>query len=225
MPISRKTLDFLSEEIIRILSRGDQTKDSQYDDRAVAEMIKDVSAQICIEKYFQNKKQGINQVDSHFIYVIPAATIANDATYGKNYVDIGAEYVSLPRQEGIQRVIFDDGDEAIPLPHNSLSLISALPSGSMDTEWTYEVVGNRIYFNTNGGVTALTDGKTTARIDIVSVHPFNANTHPDASYENTDAYDFPPDLREEVKKRVLERYGWGLQIPRDERNDNSIMIQ
>lgn len=207
------TAKILAERALRILKRGNVNRDTEFDIREVMREVRDSAAYLFKGRWYQDKKDGENNVSSHYVATFEGVEVK---TTGNNYcyVDIPAPFIDLPEDMGIQRVAPELENPTanrgfIPVPRNFLDIYGTLPSGFLETEWGYEVKRGRIYFtNKNNGRKTIKDaGINTVTIEQVTFDPLSVG--------DNDPFPAPPDMWNEIINMTVARFAPSLTMPKD----------
>lgn len=145
------TLAQIREQIIRRVSGGNQSADSQIDPREIDLLItQELNAAIKIEYFTNIKAEDVHGVSGQYLasYTLD---VKKDTIRGEQYVELTQPFVTLPHDKGIQDVTPLNGKckTFIPVNVGSRSIYQDLPAGNLETKAGFYVERNRIYFTTD----------------------------------------------------------------------------
>ena len=204
------TRQVLAERVLRILEKEGQSKEATYDIREVKREIDNVANSILKLEWFGNKKEGDKALRSHYLAEFTGVTIVDNS--GNNYAVIPVPYISLPMGMGIFRVApeqgADTGKAMIPLNPYDMDLLSGLPAGTFERQWSYELRRDRIYFGTNNSQDLITAGVTTVSMTIVIIDP--------SEVADTAQYPLMPEQVSELIMKTVKFFAPSTQMYMDE---------
>ncbi len=95
----------IAHEVIRFLSGGDQSNNSQIDERDVMIKIRHVINTRVKNNFFENyKMEGTTGVDGQYIFACANVPVTLDTARDEYYSVLPSIYVSLPKGRGIRQV-------------------------------------------------------------------------------------------------------------------------
>jgi hypothetical protein len=138
----------LRELIIRRLSGGDPSSDSQLDPREIDKyIIQAMNAAIKIEYYTNIKVDGSHGISNQYLvsYVLDVLT---DAIRKEEYVVLTQPFISLPNDKGINEVEPLNGrcKTFIPTKGGSFALYRGTPAGNLEGQTGFYVEGQKLFF-------------------------------------------------------------------------------
>jgi hypothetical protein len=142
------TIPQIREQIIRRLSGGDPSSDSQMDPREIdLYILQAMNAAIKIEYFTNIKAEDNHGVSGQYLYTY-TGTIAKDNVRGEEYVEITKPFISLPSEKGILEVEPINGKckTFIPTKSGSFALYRGTPAGNLEGQTGFYVERNKIYF-------------------------------------------------------------------------------
>lgn len=215
MAYSLTTPRILAQRIIRLMSKGDKTRDFSFDERDIIPIIIDIANRVVKVDYFQFKDQELTKaVDSHYIQTYHNIDVKVNTVTGQNFIDVPAPYVNLPYNSGVQRVapLTDSAYKnraMIPVQASEMDIFGDI-LGDMQKQWVYEVQGNRIYFHKRCGNTLCEeDIKKVSVTLVVSIGNISADA----------PFPAPPDTHEQIIRETIELLS--LNIIKDKINDDN----
>jgi hypothetical protein len=162
----------LAQRAIRIMSRGDKTRDYSFDEREVIDAIVDAANRIVKVEYYQTKDQEITKaVDSHYIQTYNNVDVKINNVTGQNYINLPAPYVNLPFNMGVQRIapLTDTPSRnkaMIVVQANEMDILGDI-LGGMQKQWVYEVQGTKAFFHKRCGKTLCEDEINKVSVTLV----------------------------------------------------------
>lgn len=207
------TLATLSQQIIRVVSGGDQSKDSQLDIREVSlyvgQTIEEFIKRDMLSDYKEGLKTGDPHIPSNYIATFRNLPVIVDEETAQWYVEIPSSYLSLPNNLGIYQV---SGMKNIRKPFvisdsGSIGIYDGLPSSYLEGRVECYVEGLRMYFNCN----ARQKGITKVLMKIITGNPSNLGLNDPLPLS-------PSEAKEIVKEGVILFSSKGIQ---DKFNDNA----
>lgn len=103
-----KTRVWYGEQILNQLHNGLRNRDEKISIREVYAQMDNVLNNAARMGFLENWKMGTGQLDQQFITRFEWLTLTDPANYGNSYVAMPANYVNLPRQQGINEVYFEN---------------------------------------------------------------------------------------------------------------------
>ena len=207
------TLATLSQQIIRVISGGDQSKDSQLDVREVALYVGQTIEELIKDDMLSDYKSGIKIGDPHipsnYIATFRNLPVVGDEETHQWYVDIPSSYLSLPNNMGIYQV---SGMKNIRKPYiisdsGSIGIYDGLPASYLEGRVECYVEGLKLYFNCN----ARKKGITEVMLKIITGAPSNLGMNDPLPLS-------PSEAKKIVQEGVILFSSRGIQ---DKLNDNA----
>ena len=139
------TLDFLAEQLHRLLSGGDVPRDSPWDRRELLLLVTQANARVIQASYWDNlKADGEHSVDGLLTVALDGLPLTEDTARKEWVATLPRAYISLPAGRGLQRVRYAGKPglfDLVSAPKGLLMgsrVLAALPND------TYEVVGLQV---------------------------------------------------------------------------------
>lgn len=213
----------LAQRIIRLDERGNQSRDSELDDREVVDIIMDVANKLLKINMFQERQGNLNKsVPAHYIHTfrkvplkIKTSTTIADSV---NFITLPAKYASLPHNAGV-RFIYPDTDNfyknepMIPINQGECFMFEGL-LGNMQKKWVYSLEGDEVYFKKRCGKTLCEAGIQYVNVVLVTIIG-------DISMDTP--LNVPPELHLDIIEGSLALLGstYGIKQVKDKINDNN----
>lgn len=182
------TIQIYGERIMRILQKGNVTRERPLDYRDIHFVIRDQAAAIAKGQWFESRNDGGKDISSIYVCTFTVDVLVD--AQGVNYCLVPvSSYLNLPDESGVQSVRPDPLTTStkktkereltafIPVPNRYRDLYSVLPAGAMEGLITYHVRKNKIYFGTlsetfDGSERTVIDvGIKKVEIDVATVSP------------------------------------------------------
>ena len=215
MAYSITTPRILAQRVIRLMSKGDKSRDYSYDERDIIPIIIDVANRIVKVDYFKFKDLELTKaVDSHFVQTYNNVDVKINTVTGQNYIDLPAPYVSLPYNSGVQRIApMTDSPflnrAMIPVQASEMDVIGDIV-GNMQKQWVYEIQGNKAFFHKRCNKTLCESDIDKVSVTlVVSIGDLNPNT----------PFPAPPDTHEQIVSEVIQLLS--LNAIKDKLNDDN----
>lgn len=216
---SPTTLRMMVSQVRRMLERGDVPRDTSFDEREIAKVIRDNAHYQLKGEWFELKKAGYNVVDSHYVAQFDNVAVKEDPDTYLCYSDLPAEYVALPEGLGIQRVApmpsyrNQNPDAFIPIPPNFEDIWGNLPAGMMEHQFGFKPARGKIIYTRKGQHSPLGDGikKVSVSLVIISPEDISMDAH----------FPAPPEIRNTIIQQTLEMFGIRMTESRDNLNNNN----
>lgn len=108
--------------------------------QAIIESVKNVYASQCKLSWFENKAEGINEVNGIFVYTFKNISPELDCDLNLFYIDVPSSYLNLPNEMGVNQVSFMKGQNRafVRVGSSSWGMWTNLKSGLLGN--------NQIYF-------------------------------------------------------------------------------
>lgn len=209
---------FLADQCKRILYSGNSAPN-----RAITtqELIVAVSQQfgyVCKTSYWQNKADGVVEINGGFIYSFKNIPILFDSDLGEYYSELPSSYIDLPSEIGLQYVnVMDPGNSLqsqkepmVRVFNNFVGMSSGLALETLQMRKAFYVEGNNIVYV---GMTA-DKAKLKALIKLaVSLEGIDEDT----------PINIAPELQAQIIDAVVKMYLVEKQIPVD-KTDNKMSV-
>lgn len=214
------TLNSLAHEVIRLLSSGTPSKDSNLNkDYIIAELRQAIHFRIKGD-YFQQKNDGSSDVSYHYIATYPDLPVLFDEDKNRCYIDMPSYAILLPGGLGIQEVRPQTGDiekdvAMIPIMPHEFELFRSLSVGLevMIDQFCWEPDRSKIWFTEANNETLLEAGIETVGMKSVVIDP--------ADVGDDDVLPIPPELELTVMQDVLQLHGYNAVKPADITNNGN----
>lgn len=121
------------------------------DYQALMSFVVDAYASVVKNAFYENKTDGIAEIDGEFIYTFGKKTdltpVLDDKT-NEYYIDIPSSYVRLPHEYGINSVSYMMGQQTqfIRVMTGSYGMWQNIKAGVLGGRQTYYVEGAKMYF-------------------------------------------------------------------------------
>lgn len=138
----------LRELIIRRLSGGDPSSDSQLDEREIdMHILQAANAAIKIEYYTNIRAEDVHGVSAQYLYV-SVLDVKKDTIRKEEYVDLAVPYIALPNEKGIHEIEPLNGKckTFIPTKNGSESLFRGTPAGYLEGQTGFYPERNKVFF-------------------------------------------------------------------------------
>lgn len=139
--MSGTSLFKLSEQCKSILGKGSYQE--------LIEAVKQAYSSVVKLQFYENKQDGIAEVDGQFIFTFgkeTALTPVLDVLTDKYYITIPSSYLRLPHEMGINQVSFIQGKPFARIGTGSIGMWSNLKAFALGGLQVYAVEGFRMYF-------------------------------------------------------------------------------
>lgn len=217
--MSEVTPRYLAQQIIRLVERGDQSRDSQITEREVMALIVNVATKLLKQEMYalRQSPDGYKTIPSHLIKTYKKVPVKKLISTGVNYIDIPGDYASLPMNEGVRRIApktdnpFENSRGMIPVQHEEMDIIGNI-IGSMQNQWVYFIEGSKAYFYKKCDKTLCESGINYVSVSLVSV-----------SIDEDEPLQAPPELRYDIITSVLDllQATYGISDVKDMVNDDN----
>ena len=142
------TKAILAEQVIRKLSGGDQSRDSQVDRREVIKVIVQIISDKAKINFFENYKFGEPGVEGQYVATYKNLVPVLDTDRTEYYVTIPTNYIALPGGRGIRQVSPSKNPRkayVIRAAGNQV-IYNNLPAGGLQGKIGVYPEGNKLYF-------------------------------------------------------------------------------
>lgn len=120
-----KTRVHYGEQVLNGLSAGLRNRDEKIDIREVYLQLDNIVNQLAKEGFLENWKMGFGGVDDQWLTRWEWLTVTDPADEGNSYFSIPANYVPLPKNQGINEIYFkNDFDTVTKKYFNAVHVIS-----------------------------------------------------------------------------------------------------
>ena len=216
MATKRITLRKLANQVQRILEGNALTRDSKRDERVLMTHVRQATHVVIKGEWFNARKEGEKIVSSQYIAKYEGIEVKVDPVSKENYIDTPAEYVSLPKDMGIQRVdpqtnIANLNKAMVPIPTNGMDIFGPLAAGKLESRFGFIPRREKIYFTRTKGKTLKDYSINKVDVDLVVISPIDVD--PD------DPYPIPPELEQVIIQETIKLLG--IQTMPDLINDNN----
>ncbi len=209
----------LAQRIIRLSKRGNQSRDSELEEKEVLAIIVDISSKLLKANIFTERQGSLSRtVPSHYIHTFRKVPVKIKTNGGVNFITLPAKYASLPYNAGV-RFIFPSTDDPfknkpmIPVQSGEIHILEPV-LGKMQKQWVYFVEGDEVFYEKRCD-------KTLCEFDIkfvdVTLIVILGDISPDTPLN------VPPELHHDIVLGALDLLGptYGLQQHKDKINDNN----
>lgn len=214
------TLRKLSSQVMRLLEAGPHTRDSKLSQQYVMTEVRQATNRAIKAEYFNAANAGLRDVSPLSIATYSDQAVQEDATSGRNYIDLPSYYINLIGGVGLQQVKTQTGNASIDKPMIIVNPLEIdMMSGSlfsleiMKDQWIAEPDRNKIWFSERNDETLLDAGITEVELKIVVVDP---NT-----IGEDDNYPVDPATENEIIMSVLQLHGYTAKESSDLINDGN----
>lgn len=211
----------LAAQIMRLLSGGNKTKDSNLNELYIIEEIGQVCHKLIRGEYFELKNAFDEPLQHTYIATYTNVTVTNDTQRQRNYALLPARPMHLPGGLGIQEVRPYTGKPAkdvpmIPIMPHEISLFSGLNTGMeiFKDSYCWEPDRDRVWFTEKNDATLIDNSITAVEIKMAVIDPAQVGT--------TDELPISPEMEIDVISQVLALHGYtGKEAEDLVNNDNS----
>ena len=209
----------LAQRIIRLGERGEQPRDSQLEEREVIDIIIDAAYKLVEPRMYRERgEENTKAVDSHYLFTFLRQPVKIRTSDGRNFLEIPAEYASLPWNAGVQSIRPNTENEfvniaMIPVNSGDLDIYKDI-IGSMQKQWVFEVEGNKAFFRKRCRATLCEEKILYVDITLVTLL---GEIAPDKPLQ------VPREVHFDIVQLALELLGptYGLKQEKDKINDNN----
>ena len=199
----------LAEQILRRLSGGDASDDSQYDIREIMLFVGQALGFLVKANYLENLRYGDTSIGSQYISTFPGVPVQFNKTTGKAFIDLPCTYLDLPDGRGIFHIspLRQQDNAFVPVRNGSETLFSHSAAGNLEGRIGFWAEGNRVYFNKD--ISREGCNEVLLKLAVVSPESIGAD----------DPYPISSDMEIVVIGKVLEIMG--IRVENDDANDNN----
>ncbi len=206
------TLRKLSSQIIEVLSGGDQSKDSQLDDRMMYEHIRQAMAQLLKLEILDLRAQGDRTIPQLHVATYLVASVIEDTDSLEASISMPDIPITLPWNKGVVRIFprAKPHERLIRVLHYNSS--RGLPAGGLECQMGYFLKGNKAVLVNFDDKDKFPKG---AIVELLV--PFPGTQDVDTTLPIT------PEHEDQVKEIVAAKYR--PRIPQDKINDNADLAE
>lgn len=213
----RVTLKFLSQQVIRMLSKGTPSKDSRLDEREIAESLRQELSASVYKRWYEAKKNKWETVNPRFLKRL-TLPVQDDSSAKVNYSTITEPYIHFPDGTGVRSVRPVTTKSAInkamiPTRPQEMDVYHDTITRSLEGQFSWSLIDNRIEFTKRWQKTLLQEGVKNVDVVIVSVANENIGL--------TDVLPISPEQRNEIVTNTINKYAALMNIKADELNNNA----
>jgi hypothetical protein len=160
--------------------------------------------------WFNNKNEGISEIDGAFVYTFKNIPIQKDTDLDLFYSDLPSSYVSIPHELGIQMIAFmhSQSQPIIRVPNGFQALSRGLAVGNLECRNGFYVDGARVYYMHVDSQEA--EKPVLMRIAVTL----------DSLEDDTDI-NIPPDVVDYIIQGVLQKYMPEKAIQQNDANNEN----
>jgi len=203
------TKRMIAEQVLRRLSGGDISQDTDFDFREIILLIEQAVNLLVKANIFDSLRYGATEIGAQYISSFRNVPVQFDESINLAFSEVPCNYIDLPQQRGIYQVspMQDQFQSFIPVGPGFLNLYSRNPAGRLEGQVGYWPEQLRIYYTRN----ILKEGCKNILLKIVVPSPEMVG--------DDDPYPIGSDLELPVIQKVLELLG--VRVQADDTNDNS----
>lgn len=163
------TLRKFSWEIMRILSGGQQSKDTEFDTRYVSELIRTAMNEVVPIEVIRKRSQADDRSAIRmYIASYPSIAVQYDAVTKRSYAEIPEFYQSMVYGRGVYAVSFNDKPHETMIQCLNPEATQGLRAANLETRLGYSVEGLRIWWDKKLGKTGKDAEKVLIRLIIAA---------------------------------------------------------
>ena len=138
----------LREQVHRQLEGGDVGKDSRFDPREIEEFIRQSLSTLIKKELYDNYKVEGEWNPSQYIVTFTNVPMKYDSVRGEAYINIPAQYLSLPSNRGLYSIsqMSNMYDVFIPMASSGRNFTRMHGTPALQTQQGYTVEGKKAYF-------------------------------------------------------------------------------
>lgn len=201
-------LKVIAEQARNILTGGSPTRDTNFEMQDLVQYARELLADIVKANLFQNKQDGLSDIDGSFIFTFNNIPVQFDSGNGLFFSEVPSTYVALPNEAGIDSISLPQGQTRnfIKVQRNFLTLSNGLLINDLEGNYGYWSEGKYVYYVVNRlPVPKKVTMKLAAGMDGI---------------EDTTQILLPLDAQLGLVDKIVARFQTELQIPADKNNDN-----
>lgn len=202
----------IAEQIQRILYAGNSPYNRNITVQELMIAINQAFASAVKLNWYNNKNEGVSEVDGAFVYTFKNVPIAKDADLDLFYSVLPSSYVALPHELGIQMVAFMHSQDKpiIRVPNGFQALSRGLAVGNLECRKGFYVDGDRVYYmHVDSG-----EAEKTVLMRIAVTLD---------SLEDDQDVNIPPDVVDMIIESTLKRYTLEKQI--EDNSENKLNLK
>lgn len=136
----------IAEQIHRILEGGDPSADSRWKQEEIVLYVAQAAAFFAKASYWENLRLDDRDIDGQYIVTVLNLQKQTETGTNRDYVDIGTQWVSLPRDRGLRYVRpMASTEPTIPLRQGEQFLLSTEGQLPLQGLLGYYVEGTKCY--------------------------------------------------------------------------------
>ena len=214
----------IAAQVIRLLSGGNPTKDSNLNEKYIMEEVGQVAHKLIKGEYYELKNAFDEPLQHTYIATYTNITVTNDTQRQRNYALLPARPMHLPGGLGIQEVSPYTGKPAIdvpmiPLMPHEISLFRGLNTGMeiFKDSWCWEPDRDRVWFTEMNDETLIDKSITAVEMKLAVIDP--------AQVGETDELPVCPEMEIDIIREVLALHGYTGKEVQDLVNDDQAAIK
>lgn len=188
----------LAEQIQFLLGKGEFQE--------IAESVKQAYASVAKMQFYENKQDGVSDINGSFVYTFKSNTPVLDTDLDLYYIDVPSTYLELPHEFGINQVSFMKGQDTpfVRFTSSMGGMFAGLKANALGGNQVYYVENSRMYFpkfnnNIKGDVLL----KLAIALDDVDID---------------EELNIPPNVADQIIQAVLQRYA-----PKEEKKPDTLV--
>jgi len=152
----------IAEQIHRLLDGGAPSADSVYDNREIQLYVDQALAYFVKISILEGIRSGDTDIPEPYTVTFPSVTVQKDEELLLNYVDIPAQYLSLPKNGGLKSIRPNPAsfpvsmtptvaqlNSFIPIGNGGLNFVNSHKGAFLQGNVGFWGEGNRAYFDQN----------------------------------------------------------------------------
>lgn len=143
------TIDYLSEQVIRLLSGGDRNMDdSEWDIREINLFVSQAANYFIKQNLFQNFAEGEKGLDGQYIATFYDVPVQFDSKLNLAYSVLPAKYIALPHDRGLQQIspMQDQWNVFMPIRSGAMALFKNSPAGRLEGRLGFFPEGGKVFY-------------------------------------------------------------------------------
>src|SRR3990172_10133262 len=200
----------LAEQALRILSGGQNTRDSQVSIQELMIFVNQAYAFVVKKNWWNNRREGESGVNGNFIYSFEDIVINKDTVKNLYYANLLSSFLGdIPHELGISHVSYVQSlnKPFVRLANGMNGLLRGLQSEGMGGNDTFFVENDKVYLPTVKKVNE--DCKLLMKL-VVALEGIDEETN----------IAIPPDIAIEIVQMTVQMYGQQQDRVKDVINDN-----
>jgi len=143
-----ETLKKISAEIIKILSGGTPSKDSEYDERYIAQLVRSgMNEALKMEVFSKRQTDDDRSAIAMYIATYTALDVKKDPITERYYTEIPGFYVSLPYNKGIRQISPVNKDRESFVQKLNPSVTETLHAGKLQGRIGFYIEGYKAIYD------------------------------------------------------------------------------